>query len=88
MIKLLAFRHKSDGTIAHYPAHYATHPVFGHTIEVYDPNCEYEEDKVVVGGNELPVEQRGKVVATEVVDENLDTGPIVVEDDDEDAEEN
>ena len=58
------FRHKSTGVVADYPAHYADHPVFGYDLEPYElGNDEYEEDKVVIEGHEVPVDQRGYTVA-------------------------
>lgn len=63
MTDFIAFRHISNGVVAYYPEHYATHPTFGPDLEVYVPE-EYEEDKVVVESHELPVEQRGIIVAT------------------------
>lgn len=65
MDNFVTFRHKSNGIVASYPAHYATHPTIGPDLELYVPgDDEYEEDKVVVAGNELPVEQRAVVVST------------------------
>lgn len=63
MQNFVTFRWKESGVVEDLPAHYATHPVFGDLIEPYFEG-EYEEDKVVVAGHELPVDQRGKVVAT------------------------
>lgn len=56
------FRHKSNGVVASYPEDWIDHPQFGYDLEFYDPEG-YEEDKVVVEGHELPVEQRGQVIA-------------------------
>lgn len=63
MSEFIAFRHISNGVVAYYPAHFVDHPVFGPDLEVYVPE-EYEEDKVVVEDHELPVDQRGIIVAT------------------------
>lgn len=63
MNDFILFRHISNGVVASYPAHYADHPVFGSDLEIYVPE-EYEEDKVVVDAHELPVDQRGIIVAT------------------------
>jgi hypothetical protein len=64
MTDFVLFRHKSTGVVASYPEHYAEHPVFGYDLEPYDPeNTEFEEDKVVSEDHNLPVEQRGTVVA-------------------------
>jgi hypothetical protein len=65
------FRHKSTGVVASYPEHYATHPVFGPDLELFDNTGEYEEDKVVVGGHETPVEMRAQVVAVKLEDLNV-----------------
>lgn len=62
MSDFIEFRHKSNGQVRSYPAHYADHPVFGYDLEVYVPE-EYEEDKVAVEAHELPVDQRAVVVA-------------------------
>jgi hypothetical protein len=60
------FRQKSNGAIVSYPAHYIDHPVFGYDLEPYDPaDDEYEEDKVIDDNHNLPVEQRGFLVATD-----------------------
>lgn len=64
MNTFVTFRHKSTGVIADYPEHFAEHPVFGYDLERYTPG-EYEEDKVIVGGHDVPVEQRAQTVATE-----------------------
>ena len=63
MSDFILFRHKSNGVVKLYPAHYAEHPNFGYDLEPYDPE-EYEEDKVVIDSHDLPVDQRGIVVAT------------------------
>jgi len=63
MQNFVTFRHKSNGVVADYPAHYADHPVFGFDLEVYYAE-EYEEDKVVSDSHVLPVEQRVTKVAT------------------------
>lgn len=63
MSDFILFRHISSGIVTSYPAHYIDHPVFGYDLEVYVPE-EYEEDKVVVDAHELPVDQRGIIVAT------------------------
>jgi len=61
------FRHKSSKVVASYPEHYATHPVFGEDLERYDPEDNvYEEDKVDLEDHNLPVDQRGRVVAKEL----------------------
>lgn len=57
-MKFETFKSKSTGVIARYPAHYATHPVFGDDLELYVPGEETEEDKAVVESHEIPVEQR------------------------------
>lgn len=62
MENFIEYRHISNGVVKSYPAHYINHPVFGSDLEVYNPE-EYEEDKVVVETHELPVDQRGQVVA-------------------------
>jgi len=59
------FRHKSNGVVKSYPEHYATHPVFGDDLEPYDPSDEHEEEKVVSDNHELPVEQRGTLIANQ-----------------------
>lgn len=65
MSNFVQFRHKSNGVIASYPEDYATHPVFGYDLERYYPeNEEFEEDKVVTSGHELPVDQRATKTAT------------------------
>lgn len=61
------FRHKSNGVVASYPQHYETHPVFGDDLERYDPDI-YEEDKVDLEDHNLPVDQRGQVVAKKLED--------------------
>lgn len=62
-MKFETFRVKATGDIVRYPAHYATHPVFGPTLELYTPG-ETEEDKVVVDEDHvLPTEQRTRRVA-------------------------
>ena len=54
------FRQKSNGAIVWYPEHYIDHPVFGDDLEpFYGDEDEYEVDKVVVAGHEVPVDQRG-----------------------------
>lgn len=68
MNEFIQFRHKSTGVVAHYPAHYAEHPVFGDDLEIYVPE-EYEEDKTVIETNhELPVDQRVQIVAVPLAD--------------------
>lgn len=62
MNEFKAFRHISTGVIEHYPAHFANHPVFGPDLEEYLPG-EYEVDKVALEDHELPVDQRGVMVA-------------------------
>lgn len=69
MSDFILFRHKSNGEVRAYPAHYADHPVFGYDLEVYVPE-EYEEEKVVVEAHELPVDQRAIIVATPLDDMN------------------
>lgn len=64
MTDFVLLRHKSNGVVKSYPAHYLNHPVFGPDLELYVED-EFEEDKVVSDNHELPVEQRGTVVATE-----------------------
>ncbi len=59
----VTFRHTETGVLTQLPEDYADHPVFGQYLELYVPE-EYEEDKVAVENHELPVEQRGVVVAT------------------------
>lgn len=72
MSDFILFRHKSNGVVVSYPAHYADHPVFGDDLEVYNPE-EYEEDKVVVETNhELPVDQRVQLVAIPLADMTKD----------------
>jgi hypothetical protein len=71
MTEFIAFRHKSTGVVAYYPEHYIDHPVFGYDLEVYKPE-EYEEDKVVVEGHDLPVDQRAVVVAVPLADMTKD----------------
>lgn len=63
MTKIIAMRWKSSGNIDYYPEDYLDHPQFGYDLEIYDPSEEYEEDKVVSEGHELPVDQRITIVA-------------------------
>lgn len=63
MTNFVTFRHISNGALADYPADYIDHPVFGYDLELYVPE-EYEEDKVIIAGHELPTEQRTQVYAT------------------------
>lgn len=66
-MKFETFRSKSTGVVTRYPAHYADHPVYGDDLELFDPSTEeYEEDKVVVQGKDVPVEQRAQIVAQPV----------------------
>ena len=65
------FRVVDTGELVTYPAHYENHPVFGLNIEPYDEE-EYEVDKVVVQGHELPVEQRVSLFVVENADEDDD----------------
>jgi len=62
MSEFIQFIHKSNGVVATYPAHYADHPVFGFDLEVFDPS-EYEVDKVDLEDHNIPVDQRGQLVA-------------------------
>jgi len=57
MSEFILFKHKSNGIIKSYPAHYQNHPVFGSDLEPYVPE-EIEEEKVVIERHEIPVEQR------------------------------
>lgn len=64
MTEFVQFRHKSNGVVATYPEHYENHPVFGDDLERYtlgDPS--FEEDKVDLEDHNIPVDQRGQVVA-------------------------
>ena len=65
MSKFRQFRVTDTGEIVTYPEHFANHPVFGLNIEPYDGDDEYEVDKVVVQGHELPVEQRVSLFAVQ-----------------------
>lgn len=64
MSDFILFRHKSNGEIKSYPAHYQDHPVFGYDLEIYVPE-EFEEDKVVSDSHEIPVDQRIRKVAVQ-----------------------
>lgn len=69
----VAFRHKSNGVVAYYPEHFAGDPVLGADLELYNPDeVEYEEDKVVIEGHELPVEQRARIIATPLDELHVD----------------
>ncbi len=61
-MKFETFKVKGTDQIVRYPAHYENHPVFGPTLERYEPG-ETEEDKVVVDNHEIPVDQRVRRVA-------------------------
>ena len=72
-MSFVAFRHKSNGVVAHYPEHFAGDPVLGADLELYEPEeVEYEEEKVVIEGHELPVEQRARIIATPLADKTVD----------------
>lgn len=64
MSEFSVYRWKSTGVVDTLPTDYINHPIFGADLEVYDPEG-YEEDKVVSENHELPVEQRGKIIATD-----------------------
>jgi hypothetical protein len=65
MSEFATFRWKSTGVVDTLPIEYATHPVFGNDLEPYSyGDEEYEEDKVVLS-HEVPVDKRGKTVATD-----------------------
>lgn len=67
MSNFVTFRHKSNGQVRDYPEHYENHPTLGADLERYTlGDSEYEEDKVVVEGHELPVDQRGIIIAKEL----------------------
>lgn len=63
----MLFRFKDSGKVVNLPDHYANHPVIGKRIEVYSPD-DFEEDKVVVAGHELPVDQRAVIMAEPVIE--------------------
>ena len=86
MNDFILFRHKSNGVVARYPAHYADHPVFGDDLEEYDPEA-YEEAKVVVEDHALPVEQRATIISVPVKDEEKSEPILLGWDDAEDDEE-
>lgn len=63
--EFVLMRSKTTGVVSSYPRHYLSHPVFGDDLELYTTEVaeEYEEDKVVVEGHDLPVDQRITIVA-------------------------
>jgi len=62
------FRWKSTGVVESLPDSYATHPIFADDLEPYTyGDDEYEEDKVVLS-HDVPVDKRGKTVATDKKD--------------------
>lgn len=71
MSNFVTFRHVSNGQVRDYPEHYENHPVLGADLERYDA-AEYEEDKVVIEDNRLPVEQRSVTVAHKLEDMKKD----------------
>lgn len=69
MSEFILFRHKSNGVVRSYPADYIDHPVFGYDLEVFDPT-EFEVDKVDIEDHNIPVDQRGQLVAIPLDDLN------------------
>lgn len=68
--EFVLMRHIGNGVVASYPRHYLDHPVFGSDLELYTDEIadEYEEDKVVIEGHQLPVDQRVQIIAKPLSD--------------------
>lgn len=73
MTEFRYFRWKDSGVVELYPADWDKHPVFGDLIEPYElGDSEFEEDKVSFDNHNLPVDQRGEIIATRLEDLTVD----------------